>query len=287
MATNHYFKNFNSFPQQELLNSLSKEVIQMGGIDVLYLPRFSSNIKDTILNEDALVSYNAAYQVEMYVNTPDGFGGSGDTLSKFGLDMQDELILIVHKERFKDETMVLAPREGDLIYFPLGKTMYSIKFVEHEQPFYTLGKNTVFEITAETFRYSNEMFNIPDEEAGDLFTKIERENATTTQFTFPSNATTVFRIGETIYQGNDISSATAKAKVASQDTNRIHVYRIEGVFNINENITGQKSLITTSLSSIDDMVMQTSEFDDNKEFEIEGDDILDFSEIDPWSEGDI
>ena len=64
MATNHYFKNFNSFPQQELLNSLSKEVIQMGGIDVLYLPRFSSNIKDTILNEDALVSYNAAYQVE-------------------------------------------------------------------------------------------------------------------------------------------------------------------------------------------------------------------------------
>ena len=53
MATNHYFKNFNSFPQQELLNSLSKEVIQMGGIDVLYLPRFSSNIKDTILNEDA------------------------------------------------------------------------------------------------------------------------------------------------------------------------------------------------------------------------------------------
>ena len=101
MAPNHYFKNFNSFPQQELLNSLSKEVIQMGVIDVLYLPRFSSNIKDTILNEDALVSYNAAYQIEMYVNTPDGFGGSGDTLSKFGLDMQDELILIVHKNDLK------------------------------------------------------------------------------------------------------------------------------------------------------------------------------------------
>ena len=115
MATNHFFKNFNSFPQQELVNSLSKEVIQIAGLDVLYLPRFDSYAKDTLLNEDALIEYNKGYQVEMYVNTPDGYGGSGDTLSKFGLDVQDEIILIVNKERFKDETFIDQPREGDFI----------------------------------------------------------------------------------------------------------------------------------------------------------------------------
>ena len=152
MATNHFFKNFNSFPQQELVNSLSKEVIQIAGLDVLYLPRFDSYAKDTLLNEDALIEYNKGYQVEMYVNTPDGYGGSGDTLSKFGLDVQDEIILIVNKERFKDETFIDQPREGDLIYFPLGKTIFTIKYVEHEQPFYTLGKTNVFEKI--TYRFS-------------------------------------------------------------------------------------------------------------------------------------
>ena len=81
MATNNFFKNFNSFPQQELVNSLSKEVIQIAGLDVLYLPKFDSLAKDTLLNEDALVEYNKAYEVEMYVNTPDGYGGSGRSVS--------------------------------------------------------------------------------------------------------------------------------------------------------------------------------------------------------------
>ena len=287
MATNNFFKNFNSFPQQELVNSLSKEVIQIAGLDVLYLPKFDSLAKDTLLNEDALVEYNKAYEVEMYVNTPDGYGGSGDTLSKFGLDIQDELILIVNKERFKDETFINEPREGDLIYFPLGKALFIIKYVEHEQPFYTLGKTNVFELTAETFRYSNERFNISGEEGGSIFDKIERDNATTVEFTFPSNSSTIFRDGEIIFQGVDLENATAKARVSNQNGNKLFVYRIEGQFQLNESITGEESETTTTLITIDDQVISTSEFDDNKEFEVEGDDILDFSEIDPWSEGDI
>ena len=287
MATNHFFKNFNSFPQQELVNSLSKEVIQIAGLDVLYLPRFDSYAKDTLLNEDALIEYNKGYQVEMYVNTPDGYGGSGDTLSKFGLDVQDEIILIVNKERFKDETFIDQPREGDLIYFPLGKTIFTIKYVEHEQPFYTLGKTNVFEITAETFRYSNERFNLAGEEAGEIFNKIERDNATTVEFTVTSGSSIVFRDGETIFQGNTPETATAMARVSKQEANKIYVYRVQGQFVLNELVTGIKSLTSAYLTGIDDQIISTSEFDDYKEFEVEGDDILDFSEIDPWSEGDI
>ena len=96
MATNQYFKNFNSFPQQELLNNLTKEVIQMSGINMLYLLKKTTGFQDTILNEDPLVKYDSAFEVEMFINLPEGFEGTGDTISKFGLDIQDELILTVH-----------------------------------------------------------------------------------------------------------------------------------------------------------------------------------------------
>ena len=288
MATNHYFKNFNSFPQQELLNSLTKEVIQMSGINVLYLKgSATSSIKDTLLNEETLVVYKSAYEIEMYINTTTGFEGGGDISSKFGLEIQDELILIVNKERFTEETFIANPREGDLIYFPLGRGIFQIKFVEHENPFYSLGKNTVYELTCELFKYSNEEFDIPAIESGSLFDKVERENSTTTEITFPSNASTVFKIGETVFQGADLENSTARAKVASQDGNKINIYRIRGSFVENIDIQSTKSSLVVNLDSIDDQVISTSEFDDNKEFETEGDSILDFSEIDPWSEGDL
>tara|TARA_B110000495_G_scaffold196143_1_gene204609 strand:- start:19 stop:882 length:864 start_codon:yes stop_codon:yes gene_type:complete len=287
MATNHFFKNFNSFPQQQLLNNLTKEVIQMSGIDVLYLPRIASSTKDTLLNEDSLVSYSNAYQIEMYINTTTGFEGGGDIASKFGLDILDELILVVNKERFSEEAPLANPREGDLIYLPLGKGLFTVKFVEHENPFYSLGKNTVHELSCELFRYSNEQFNISAEESGSIFNKIERQHATSVQLEFPSNSATVWRENEIIFQGEDLASATVTGKVASQVGNKINVYRVLGNFVVGNDIKGNLSDIVTNLNSIDDQVMSTSEFDDNEEFETEGDNILDFSEIDPWSEGDL
>ena len=77
------------------------------------------------------------------------------------------------------------------------------------------------------------------------------------------------------------------ARVSKQEANKIYVYRVQGQFVLNELVTGIKSLTSAYLTGIDDQIISTSEFDDNKEFEVEGDDILDFSEIDPWSEGDI
>ena len=293
MATNAFFKNFNSFPQQELLNSLTKEIIQLSGIDVLYLPRNESSSKDTILNEDPLVSYTSAKQIEMYINTATGFEGGGDVASKFGLDIQDELILVVNKERFTEEVFIANPREGDLIYLPLGKGLFQIKFVEHENPFYSLGKNTVHELTCELFRYSNERFDVQGIESGAIFDKIERDNATTIELTFPSSAGTLFTQGETVFQGEDLTNATVTAKVATQVSNTLNVYRVSGTFVTNEDIKGNVSNTVINLDSISDQAISTSEFDDNEEFELEADGIngeegiLDFSETDPWSERDI
>ena len=285
MGTNNYFRNFNSFPQQELLNSLTKEVIQINGVECMYLVKSATTAKDKIFNEDVTARFTSAKKMEMYINTPEGFEGAGDVVSKFGLDVQDELNVIVHKERFSEEADLLTPREGDLIYLPLGKGLYEVKFVEHEKPFYTLGKNTVYELNCELFRYNNQLFDIPDMEMGAIFNKVERENATTRKFVM--GGIDVYKVGENIFQGASLETATASAKVSSQSGATINVYRVGGTFQIGVPVVGEKSEVSNNLISVDDQVIATSAFSDNEEFETDGDNVLDFSEIDPWSEGDL
>jgi len=281
MATNNYFKNFNSTPQQDLLNSLTKEVIQMSGMDCLYLPRVDVN-KDDILDEDSLSKFTSAKEVEMYINTPEGFGGAGDIVSKFGLDIQDEVILVVNKERFFDCTGISLPKEGDLVYLPLNKGVFEIKFVEHEKPFYTLGKNTVYELTCESFQYSNNVFDIPASESGSIFDKIERENATSILLTMSAN--TGYTVSEVVYQGSSLANATATAKVATQVGTSISLYRVSGTIAAGTNLKGVTSTTSVNVVKVDNQESTTTKFDDNKVFETDGDAILDFSEFDPWSD---
>ena len=289
MATNNYFKNFDSFPQQELLNSLTREVIQMSGIDVLYLVRTSVKIDD-ILNEDVLSRFESAVEIEMYINTPEGFGGAGDIATKFGLDVQDELNMIVNKERFFKETGLAAPREGDLIYFPLDRNLFEIRFVEDEKPFYPLGKNTVYELTCEKFVYSQEEFVLPDDGSGtkEIFDKYERKNAITMQVTVAAGSL-LYKADETVYQGSSLAGATATAQVAdfNDTTGILNVFHVTGDFATGSNIIGVKSNAVRSITKIDDQVQSSSEYSDNITFETEGDGVLDFSELDPWSEGDL
>tara|TARA_B100000029_G_scaffold496241_1_gene562275 strand:- start:1528 stop:2382 length:855 start_codon:yes stop_codon:yes gene_type:complete len=284
MPVNNYFRNFTSFPQQELLNDLTREVIQINGIDMLYLKK-TAGYRDSILNEDPTASFTSCLQVEMYINTPEGFGGQGDVVTNYGLDVLDEVILIVNKERFTEAIVQSAPKEGDLVYLPLGKGLYEIKFVEDEKPFYALGKNHVYEITCELFRYNNELFDIPPEEMGNIFDKVERENSITRQFTMSTLKN--YTKSEVIYQGATLEGATATAKIASQDGLVLQVYRVSGQFQTGVDVTGDINKEANSLVSVDDQVIKSSAFADNEEFEIEGDKILDFSEIDPWSEGDL
>ena len=150
MASNIYFQN--ALKDQNLLNDINREVIQQAGIDMMYLPRTLVK-EDVVMNEDVLAQFTQAYQITAYIKSSDNFGGPDDAISKFGLDIRDELILVVHAEEFKYSTELTKPLEGDLIYFPLSKGVFEIKFVEDEQPFYQVGKNYVFEITCEVFQY--------------------------------------------------------------------------------------------------------------------------------------
>ena len=282
MASNIYFQN--SITDQNLLDNINREVIQQAGIDVMYLPRTLVK-EDLVMNEDVLSKFSNAYQIEMFVKSNEGFGGEGDLVSKFGLDIRDELILVAHVDSFKFATDMAKPLEGDLIYFPLSERTFEIKFVEHEQPFYQVGQNYVFEITCEVFQYGEE-----DIDTGTDVDKVERENAYAIDLVLTAvGGSGNFIVDEEIYQGASLAAATAKGIVASWDsaTKTVRVNTVVGTFAAPKLVTGETSGAYYDQALVDDQALPTVPYADNKILETDGDNILDFTELDPWSEGDL
>jgi len=134
----------------------------MYGHDLYYLPRTLVN-SDAIYGEETYSTFDSQYYVEMYIKNVDGFAGQGDFLSKFNLEIRDQVTFTVARRVFSEEvgaqTSFVRPREGDLIYFPLNRKLFEIKFVEHEAIFYQLGALQTFDVVCELFEYNNEIFN--------------------------------------------------------------------------------------------------------------------------------
>ena len=124
----------------------------------------SCKIKQSDVNldyENIVIRYIDGYELEMYIQSVNGFEGDGDILTKFGIQINDRMDLVVARKRFEQEvttfdSTITRPREGDLIFFPLSKTLFEINFVEHENPFYQIGKLYTYYLTCETFTYSHE-----------------------------------------------------------------------------------------------------------------------------------
>lgn len=161
MPTNVFFNNYKSRSEQGLLEDLIIESIRQYGMDVYYLPR--APIKhDALYGEDTIKAYRDNLPVEMYIKNIQGFGGQGDFMSKFGLEIRDTMTLTVASKRFSQyvgqHTGFTRPREGDLIYFPLNDKIFEIKFVEHEDIFYQMGALHTYDLKCELFEYNNEIF---------------------------------------------------------------------------------------------------------------------------------
>ena len=170
MARTTYFTH-GTRNEQFLFQNLVEEHLKMFGMDILYCPR-EIMLKDGVFNEEVIGEFNDAYIIEAYMENFDGFQGGGDLLTKFGVAQTDEITMVISQQRFsdlisqfllldKDYQVAERPQEGDLIYLPLTSNYFEIKFVEHEEPFYQLGKGYVYKLKAELFDYSDEQ--------GDLF----------------------------------------------------------------------------------------------------------------------
>jgi hypothetical protein len=162
MAINPYINTTSYTQEQNLVEDITVEIIKGMGQDCVYVPRKYLNI-DKIFGEDPGSSFEKTYTIEMYIQTFRGFDGT-DMIGQFGLEIKDKVTLVMARKRFKeqvtrDDSSIIRPREGDLIYFPLSKSLFEINFVEHENPFYPLGRLYSYFITAELFTYSYEKIN--------------------------------------------------------------------------------------------------------------------------------
>lgn len=242
MPTNVFFNNFGSSQEQNLIENLIVESIKIYGHDVFYCPRTLVD-KDTILGEDASSKYDKAFEIEMYIRNIEGFEGEGDLLSKFNLEIRDRITFTLAVRTYDNEVATVEgagrPNEGDLIYFPLNKKIYQIKFVEHEAIFYQLGSLQTYDLQCELFEYSNEILNtgIPDIDV------IEQ----------------------------NYSIATTNYGILTEEYNNFHLLDESGY--------------TLMLESFD---LQTQVPDaDNAQLQIDSDSFIDFTEIDPFSEGNV
>jgi hypothetical protein len=160
-TTNVYFTN-GIRTEQMLIEDLIIESLRIYGQEVFYIPRTLVS-KDNILGEDRLSEFKTAFPIEMYFENIDSFAGQGPFLQKFGLMLEQQATLVVARRRWDQfigryDITILPDRpcEGDLIYFPLSKGLFEVKFVQHQDPFYQLGKLYVYKLQVELFQYSSE-----------------------------------------------------------------------------------------------------------------------------------
>ena len=170
---NSYFLQ-GSPSEQRLIQDLINEQLKMYGQDVLYMPRRIIG-ENTVIKEVTASKFDDSFRIEAYLMNFDGFGGNGDLLTKFGVRSNDEINLVISKERYDDfispllklwpeneRKVAYRPQEGDLIWFPLDESLFEIKYVEGKKPFYQLNNLYVYELRCERFEYEDEIIDVPE-----------------------------------------------------------------------------------------------------------------------------
>ena len=165
MPVNHYFQSGNGIgntAEKRLHEDLIVEGLKIYGKDVYYLPRTLVN-RDLILGEDMSSKFDDSYLIEMYMETTEGFAGDQELINKFGLEIREDTTFMVSKRRWQDQvdsshTMIVEgrPNEGDIIYMPLMNSFFEIQFVEDQEPFFQLGNLPVYKLRTTRFEYSSE-----------------------------------------------------------------------------------------------------------------------------------
>ena len=283
MATNSYFTQ-GTTGEQDLVGGLVTEQIKMFGKDVYYIPRTLVD-RDSVFEEDSLSAFNGAYLIEAYIEDATGFRGDGDMFSKFGVRISDQVTFIISRERFTaavdDNAQLIVegrPNEGDLIHLPMANKTFEIQFVEHEVPFYQLGKVHVWGLRCELFEYSDEDFNTGVAEIDAV--EVNFANAVT--INVADGGTGDFVAGEIVTGGS--SNVTSEVKTWNSATRQLVVYNRSGMYAIPETLTGNTSGAAWTSATYNTLNNMNSETDQNFTLETQADAIIDFTEGNPFGD---
>jgi hypothetical protein len=286
VATNLYFNNYQNTPEQRLIEDLMIETIKINGVDCYYIPNINEEKRDLLYGEDPLKKFTGAYPVEMYVVNVDGYEGEREFFSKFGLEIRNNMSVLVSKRSFArwvPQTYV-RPREGDLIYVPFLSQkgeMYEIRYVNYSEAFYVLGNKYPFfyKLELEKFKYSQETIDVGIPDIDDLVSdeayQIELNVNTST-----GNGN--FIKGESVHN----TSNTVYGTVTSwnKPTGILKVTDIYGTFANNMLLRGNTSNASYTTSASPDELKDNlaREEYDNKIIQTEANTIIDFSESNPF-----
>ena len=295
----HFAEYGGSTTEQSLVQDLIDEHIKIHGSTVFYLPRTLNDV-DQVWGEASNSEFKESVQIEMYLKSTDQFDNDmADTVTEFGLSNNDSLTFMVSKKRWTEEfdgnfAGKLAddrPAEGDLIYFPLTKGLFEIKYVEHQAPFYQLGDLYCYELRTELFRYSGEDLDTGVAEIDAI--EVEKSFKTSLVIdTTQTNNGIAFTVDEEI--AGSVSNATAK--VVSWDTTNyiLVVYDKTNSFTEGETLTGQtsgaswyiKNSSAAGATRTETVYIQdsTGENITNRVIEVDADSIIDFTERNPFGE---
>ena len=288
MPTSPYFPTYHQghSGEQTLVQNLVDEQIKLFGSDIYYLPK--TILADSTLDEVRYTKYQDQFQIEMLLVNVMGFGDNAEFISKFGLTITDEIIFRVSTKRWEEEvaehsmsaklTVPERPNEGDLLYYPLTQNLYEIKYVGKEEPFFQFGKIQFYAITAELYQVGSD----------DLATGVAEIDAievlfdTAISLTMGVGGTGDFTVGETVTGGT--TSTTAEVKSWDSSTRILIVQNRTGTFAANESLTGNDSNAVWVVSTFDTLQNTNSEYDANRQIEDAADNIVDWSEGNPFGE---
>jgi len=284
MPTSPYFPTYyqGDSGEQGLYQDLVDEQIKLFGSDIYYMPR--TILKDNTLDDIVYSKYQSQFQIEMILSNVEGFGDTSEFISKFGLRITDEVKFRVSTRRWDEEsasynlTINGRPNEGDLLYFPLTQDLYEIKFVERESPFYQFGKIQFYTMTAEIYEVGSDDISTGVAEIDEIETLFSSAIA----LTLSVGGTGSYTIGETIT--GTTTGVTAEVKSWDETTNILQVINRTGTFTTGEAITGNDNGAVWVVGTFDTLNNTNSEYDQNREIEDSADNIIDWTEVNPFGE---
>lgn len=286
MPTSPYFPSYygGTTGEQGLVQDLVDEQIKLFGTDIYYMPR--TILRDNTLDDIVYNKYLEQFQIEMMLQNVEGFGSPSEFISKFGLRITDEVRFSVSQRRWDAEvaehnptlTVDGRPNEGDLLYFPLTKDLYEIKFVEREDPFYQLGKIYYYTMTAEIYEYGSDDISTGVSEIDEIETLFSSAIA----LTLSVGGTGDFTIGETVT--GSTTGVEAEVKSWDNSTRVLQVINRKGTFATGEAITGNDSSAVWVVGTFDTLNNTNSEYDQNRVIETAADNIIDWTEGNPFGE---
>ena len=290
MATSVYFNNQNATREQFLVEDLTIESIRNHGIDVYYIPRASQSTVDVLFGDDTVKYFNEAYKIDVYLETFNDYEGEQEFFSKFGLEIQKTGKLALARRTFEkyvfSATDIDVPREGDLIWLPIQQKLMEIKFVEQEKNFFQLGRRTakasyMYGLSVEVFKYNGEFLNTGMSEVDD----ISADHTYSIEYSM-GTGTGTYKKREVVYQGNSLSEATATGYVVdyNKPNNKLILRNMKGAFAVGQPIVGTSSAASYIISNYDAMENKADPFENNVIIENEADNVLDFSESNPFGE---